>query len=74
MMDYVMGFSRKTKGNNSIWVIVDRLIKSLYFIPIRNTQTMDQMIVIYLREIVRLHGAPISITSDPDSRLVSRFL
>ena len=72
-MDFVIGFPRTTKGNNSIWVIVDRLTKSSHFIPIRNTQTMDQLAAIYLREIVRLHGAPVSITSDRDPRFVSRF-
>ena len=72
-MDYVIGFSCTTKGNNSIWIIVDCLTKSSHFIPIRNTQTMDQMAAIYLREIVRLHGTPVLITSDRDSRFVSRF-
>ena len=58
--------------NNSIWVIVDQLNKSSHFIPIRNTQTMDQMAVIYLREIMQLHVA-LSITSDRDLRLCWDF-
>ena len=72
-MDFVIGFPRTVKGNNSIWVIVDRLTKTAHFIPIRNTHTMDHMAAIYIKEIVRLHGAPVSITSDRDSRFVSRF-
>ena len=55
------------------WVIIDRLTKLAHFIPIKNTHTMDQMTATYLREIVRLHGVPVSITSDRDSRFVSRF-
>ena len=73
MMDYVVGFSRTAKGNNSIWVIVDRLTKSMHSIPIRNTHIMDQMTATYMKEIVRLHGVLVSITSDRDSRFVYRF-
>ena len=72
-MYFVIGLPHKTKENNYIWVIVDRLTKSSHFIPIRNTQTMDQMAAIYLREIMQLHRAPISITLDRDPRFVSRF-
>ena len=43
MMDYVIGFPRSSKGNNAIWVIVDRLTKSAHFIPIKNTYAMDKM-------------------------------
>ena len=72
-MDYVIGFLRTMKENNSIWVIVDRLTKSAHFIPIKNTYSMDQMDVTYVKENFRLHGGPVSITSDRDSRFISRF-
>ena len=72
-MDYVVGFPHKTKGNNSIWVIVDRLTKLAHFIPINNTHTMDQMVATYMMKIVRLPGAPVAIILDRDLRFVSRF-
>ncbi|KAI3740000.1 hypothetical protein L2E82_30416 [Cichorium intybus] len=34
---------------------------------------MEKLIRTYIKEIVRLHGAPISIISDRDSRFTSRF-
>ena len=34
---------------------------------------MDRMETTYVREITRLHGTPVSITSDRDPRFVSRF-
>ncbi|MCI40164.1 retrotransposon protein, partial [Trifolium medium] len=34
-MDFVGGLPRTTKGNEVIWVIVDRLTKSAHFIPIK---------------------------------------
>ena len=72
-MDYVVGFSCTTNGNNSIWVKVDHLTKTAYFIRIKNTQIMDQIAATYMKEIMRLHGAPISITSHRDQRFVFRF-
>ena len=72
-MDYVVGFSCTAKGNNSIWVIVDCLTKITHFIPIKNTHTMDQIEATYMKEIVRFHGTPVSITLDWDPKFISRF-
>ena len=72
-MDYMVGFSRTAKGNNLISVIVDRLTKSAHFIPIKNTHTMDQMVATYMKKIVRLHRASVSIILDRDPRFVSKF-
>jgi hypothetical protein len=33
-MDFIMGVPCTSCGHDSIWVIVDRLTKSAYFIPI----------------------------------------
>ena len=33
-MDFVMGLPNTMRGHDSIWVIIDRLTKSAYFIPI----------------------------------------
>ena len=34
-MDFIIGLPRTLKGNDSIWVIVDRLTKSAHFIPMK---------------------------------------
>ncbi|KAL6956543.1 hypothetical protein U1Q18_052838 [Sarracenia purpurea var. burkii] len=72
-MDFVIGLPRTHKGNNSVWVVVDRLTKTAHFLPVKNTYTIDQLAKIYLREIVRLHGVPATIVSDRDPKFVSRF-
>ena len=34
-MDFVVGLSKTQKGNDSIWVIVDRLTKVAHYLPVR---------------------------------------
>jgi hypothetical protein len=36
-MDFIVGLPRTSRGYNSIWVIVDRLIKSAHFKPVSTT-------------------------------------
>ena len=72
-MDFVMGLLRSQRGHDSIWVVVDRLTKSVHFLPIRATDSVDTLSRLYIREIVRLHGVPVSIVSDRDPRFTSRF-
>jgi len=52
--------SLQTKGHDSIWVIVDRLTKCTYFLPINQKLLMDKLKELYIREIVKLHGVPTS--------------
>ena len=42
-MDFVCGLPRTTKGNNMIWVVVDRLTKSAHFIPMKDTWNKHQL-------------------------------
>ncbi|XP_073031216.1 uncharacterized protein [Primulina eburnea] len=72
-MDFVVGLPRSQKGFNSIWVIVDRLTKSSHFLPVKITYSMNQYADVYIQEIVRLHGIPVSIVSDRDPRFTSEF-
>ncbi|KAI3669469.1 hypothetical protein L6452_40705 [Arctium lappa] len=72
-MDFVTKLPRTGKGHDSIWVIVDRLTKSVHFLPIQEDYKMEKLARIYISEIVTRHGVPISIISDRDSRFTSRF-
>nr|GFA62343.1 reverse transcriptase domain-containing protein [Tanacetum cinerariifolium] len=70
-MDLVNKLPKSSQGYNTIWVIVDRLTKSAIFTPIRETDPMDKLARIYLKEVVTRHGIPVSIISDHDSRFAS---
>ncbi|GJU96623.1 putative reverse transcriptase domain-containing protein [Tanacetum coccineum] len=72
-MDFVTKLPRTSSGHDTIWVIMDRLIKSAHFLPMREDYKMDRLARLYLNEIVARHGIPISIISDRDSRFTSRF-
>ena len=54
-------------------MIVDRLTKSTHFLPCKITHSLEKLAELYVKEIVRLHGIPMTIISDRDSRFRSRF-
>lgn len=72
-MDFVIGLPTTTKGHDTIWAVVDRLTKSAHFLPIKLSSTMDKYAELYIQEVVRLHGVPISIVSDRDPKFTSKF-
>ncbi|GJX48241.1 hypothetical protein Tco_0273431 [Tanacetum coccineum] len=72
-MDFVTKLPRTSSGHDAICVIVNRLTKSAYFLPIREDYKMDRLARLYLSEIIAKHGVPISIISDRDSHFTLRF-
>ena len=72
-MDFVAGLPRSPRGSDAVWVIVDRLTKTAHFLPMRVSDSIDTLSRLYIREIVKLHGVPVSIVSDRDPRFTSRF-
>ena len=54
-------------------MIVNRLTKSAHFIPINSSFLVSKLAEIYTSVIVRLHGVPLCIVSDRDSRFTSDF-
>jgi hypothetical protein len=72
-MDFVSGFPKAQRGQDAVWVIVDRRTKTAHFLPIKMNYNMDRLAELYIKEIVRLHGVPVSIVSDRDPRFTSRF-
>ena len=66
-------FPRTLRGRDAVWVIVDRLAKSAHFLAVRMTFTVERFYRLYIREIIRLYGVPVSIVSDRDPRFVKHF-
>ena len=71
--NFVVGLPRCQSGYDAIWVIVDRLTKSAHFLPMKNSDSVEKLAKLYVKEIVRLHGTPVSIVSDKDPQFISLF-
>ena len=72
-MDFLSGFPLTQREHDLVWVIVDKLTKSSHFLPVRLDYSMDRLVALFVNEIVRLHGIPLSIVSEHDPRFTSRF-
>ena len=65
-MDFMMGLPHTSLGHDTIWVVIDRLTKSVHFLAIRATSSLDNLTQLYIDEIVRLYGIPVRIVLDRD--------
>nr|GEV76079.1 putative reverse transcriptase domain, ribonuclease H-like domain, aspartic peptidase domain protein [Tanacetum cinerariifolium] len=72
-MDFVTKFPKTLSGQDAIGVIVDRLTKSTYFLPMKETDSMEKLTRQYLKEVVSRHGVPVLIISDRDSKFTSHL-
>nr|GEW48793.1 reverse transcriptase domain-containing protein [Tanacetum cinerariifolium] len=72
-MDFVTKLPKTANGYDTIWVIVDHLKKSAHFLPMRETDPMEKLMKLYMKEVVTRHGVPISSISDRDSKFTSLF-
>ncbi|GKA41817.1 putative reverse transcriptase domain-containing protein [Tanacetum coccineum] len=72
-MDFDTKLPKSLEGYDTIWVIVDQLTKSAIFLPMRETDLMDKLARMYLKEVVIRHGIPVLIICDRDGRFASNF-
>jgi hypothetical protein len=72
-MDIIVGLSLTARKFNSIWVIVDRLIKSAHFIPVNTNYNVQKYAKIYVARVLCLYGVLKMITSDRGSQFIARF-
>ncbi|GJX96233.1 putative reverse transcriptase domain-containing protein [Tanacetum coccineum] len=72
-MDFITKLPKTSTGQDTIWVIVDRLTKSNHFLPMKENDSMEKLTRQYLREVVSKLGVPVLIISDRDGRFTSQF-
>ncbi|GJZ56984.1 putative reverse transcriptase domain-containing protein [Tanacetum coccineum] len=72
-MDFITKLPKSSQGFDTIWVIVDRLIKSAHFLPIRENDLLEKLVRLYLNRIVARHGIPDLIIYDRNGRFTSNF-
>ena len=72
-MDFITGMPWTRLKHDVVWVVIDRLTKSAHFIGYNMTYPIEKLSQLYVHHVIRLHGVPVSITSDRDTRFTSRF-
>jgi hypothetical protein len=72
-MDFVVGLPLTSHIHNAILVIVDKLIESAHFIPVRDTYDVTDVAHDVISEVICLHGFPKKIISYMDSQFTFMF-
>lgn len=55
-------------------MVDDRLTKTMHFLAMDLTDSLEKLSKLYLQEIVKLHGVPKSLVSNCDPRFTFGFL
>ena len=72
-MDLITQLPRTAEGFDAIFVVVCRLTKMAHFIPTTTKCSGADLVTLFIREIVRIHGMPSVIVSDRDPRWTGHF-
>ena len=51
LIDFIDGSPHTRKGNEAIWVIVERLTKIAQFIPVKSTRTAASLAELYVKKL-----------------------
>jgi hypothetical protein len=72
-MDFITKLPRTSKQHDSTTVVVDKLTKAAYFIPVKSMHKVTNIVDISMRKVVRLHGVPKTIVFDIDPKFTSNI-
>lgn len=61
-MDFIEGLPH-SNGYNEILLVVDRLSKHVYFIPLVCPNTVKSVARLFVEYVIKLHGVPRSIVT-----------
>ena len=70
-IDFMVGVLKTRRQHDSIWVNMDRMTKSIDFIPVKSTYRDEDYVKLYIDENVRWHGIPLCIISNRGAQFTS---
>ncbi|GJX18927.1 putative reverse transcriptase domain-containing protein [Tanacetum coccineum] len=62
-MDFITKLPKTPTGQDTIWVIIDRLTKFAHFLPMRENNSMEKLTRQYLRDVVSKHGTQLDMST-----------
>jgi hypothetical protein len=71
-MDFIGPFLEVDRFNY-LWVVICRISLMVHLILVNTKMTATQLSLIYMKEVVRLHGLPSSIVSNQDPKFMSKW-
>ena len=72
-MDFTVRLPWMSKYHDTIWVVVDHLTKATHFLALKVTFIAEQLVDLYIKEMVRLSGIALAIVSDCDTKFAFKF-
>ena len=72
-MDFVGPLPRTPRGHDAVMVVVDKLTRYVYYLPLRTTSTAQDVFALLERHVLAERDWPKAIVSDRDSRFTSNF-
>ena len=72
-MNFILGFPKNKKGNDSIFLVVDRISNMENFIPCKKEINAKGITAFFFKYIVRLHAFSKTITLNRDTKFMGHF-
>ncbi|RDX90356.1 hypothetical protein CR513_27795, partial [Mucuna pruriens] len=72
-IDFVLGLPRSKSRKDCIFMVVDRFSRMTHFIPYHKVDNACLVANLFLKEVIRLHGLPITIVLYKDSKFLNHF-
>ena len=72
-MDFIIGLPNSRRQHDYIWVIVDKMTKSVHVLLVKTTYSTEDYATLYIQEVVRLHRVLVSIISDRGAQFTAQF-
>jgi hypothetical protein len=71
--DFIVKLPKTSRGNNSIYVFVDKLTKLVHFVACKEKVYAKEFAELYVDHVFCLHGLSCEFITDRDSRFTSAF-